>query len=129
MTNLRDLPNVTLLTLDVREESHIAKAVEAVRAHTGGTLTCLINNAGRNHFMPMLDEDLGVARELFETNVWGQVAMTRAFMPLLMEAKGAVVFTTSVAGYLNVPYMGMISFLFFGIRGGRFGIWFADEDV
>ncbi|KAL4919866.1 FAD-binding domain-containing protein [Aspergillus aurantiobrunneus] len=107
MANLKDLPNVTLLTLDVCDQSHITAAVDAVAAHTGGgTLDYLVNNAGRNHFMPILDEDLEVTKRLYETNVWGPVAVTQAFAPLLIKARGTVAFITSISGYLNVPYMG-----------------------
>ncbi|PWY71671.1 putative hydroxybutyrate dehydrogenase [Aspergillus heteromorphus CBS 117.55] len=106
MSKLKDLPSVTLLALDVTEKSQIGAAVDAVRSHTGGTLDYLINNAARNHFMPILDEDLDRTRALYETNVWGPVAVTQAFAPLLIPAKGTLVFITSISGYLNVPYMG-----------------------
>ncbi|KAK9368620.1 NAD(P)-binding protein [Lipomyces kononenkoae] len=109
MSKLKGLPNITLLTLDVENTAHITAAVEAVKEFTGGTgtLDYLINNAARIHFMPILDEDLDTLRELFDTNVWGPLAITQAFAPLLINAKGAVVFITSVSGYVNVPYMGM----------------------
>ncbi|PYH90777.1 putative hydroxybutyrate dehydrogenase [Aspergillus ellipticus CBS 707.79] len=106
MSKLRDLPNVTLYTLDVTDKSQITAAVNTVKSHTGGTLDYVVNNAGRNHFMPILDEDLDQLRTLYETNVWGPLAVTQAFAPLLIRAKGAVVFITSIAGYVNVPYMG-----------------------
>lgn len=106
MTKLRDLANVTLLTLDVVEPTHIRAAVEAVRKETGGTLSCLVNNAGQSRFMPVLDEDLQACRRLFEVNVWGALAVTQAFAPLVIAARGTIVFVTSVAGYVNVPYMG-----------------------
>lgn len=66
----------------------------------------LINNAGRNHFMPILDEDLDAVRNLFEINFYGPLAITQAFAPLLIRAKGLAVFITSISGYVNVPYMG-----------------------
>jgi len=106
MSKLKDLDNVTLLTVDVRDKEHINAAVEAVRRHTGGTLDYLVNNAGRNHFMPALDEDLDVAKSLFENNVWGPLALTQVFAPMVIEAKGSIVFITSISGYLNVPYIG-----------------------
>lgn len=106
MSKLKGFDNVTLLTLDVTNKAQITAAVNAVREQTNGTLDYLINNAGRNHFMPILDEDLDTARELFETNVWGPVVLTQSFAPLLRQAKGTLVFITSIAGYLNVPYMG-----------------------
>ncbi|OKL64223.1 hypothetical protein UA08_01024 [Talaromyces atroroseus] len=106
MSKLQGLDNVTLLTLDVTNQAQIAAAVQAVRQRTNGTLDYLINNAGRNHFMPILDENLDVARDIFEINVWGPVAVTQAFAPMLRQAKGTVVFISSISGYINVPYMG-----------------------
>ncbi|KAF3393064.1 NADPH-dependent 1-acyldihydroxyacetone phosphate reductase [Talaromyces pinophilus] len=106
MTKLDGLPNVVLLALDVTQPDQIAPAAKAVSEKTGGTLDYLINNAGRNHFMPILDEDLNKTRVIFETNVWGPVAVTQAFAPLLIEAKGQVVFITSISGYVNTPWMG-----------------------
>ncbi|KAB8237504.1 SDR family oxidoreductase [Aspergillus alliaceus] len=109
LTRLKDMPDVTLLTLDVLDQAHIDAAVQAVQKHTGGTLNYLVNNAGRNHFMPVLDEELDFTRKLFDTNVWAPVAITQAFAPLLIRAKGTTVFITSIAGHLNVPYMGVYS--------------------
>ncbi|GFF43815.1 NADPH-dependent 1-acyldihydroxyacetone phosphate reductase [Aspergillus udagawae] len=109
MTGLHNLPNITLLTLDVTNPAHIATAVDTVRSHTAGSLTYLINNAGRNHFMPVLDEDLDAARRIYETNVFGPLALTKAFAPLVIKARGSMVFITSIAGYVNTPYMGVYS--------------------
>ncbi|KAI0021271.1 putative hydroxybutyrate dehydrogenase [Xylariomycetidae sp. FL0641] len=106
MSALQDLPDVTLLTLDVTKSAHIKAAVEAVTKHTGGTLNYLINNAGRNHFMPILDEDLDAVRNLFEINFFGPIAIVQAFSPLLIKAKGMAVYISSVSGYLNIAYMG-----------------------
>lgn len=56
--------------------------------------------------MPILDEDLDVVRNLLEINFYGPLAITQAFAPLLIKAKGMAVFITSVFGYINVPFMG-----------------------
>ncbi|KAI1800745.1 putative hydroxybutyrate dehydrogenase [Daldinia bambusicola] len=109
MSNLSGLHNVTLMTLDVVKSADIKAAVEAVSKETGGTLNYLINNAGRNHFMPILDEDLDAVRNLFEINFLGPIALTQAFAPLLIKAKGMAVYITSISGYLNIPYMGTYS--------------------
>ncbi|KAL4786495.1 hypothetical protein BJX76DRAFT_355043 [Aspergillus varians] len=106
MEKLRNLPNVTLLTLDVCNKDHITAAVAAVAKHTGDKLDYLVNNAGRNHFMPILDEDIEVTKKIYDTNVWGPLALTQAFAPLLIRARGTIAFITSISGYLNVPYMG-----------------------
>ncbi|KXX76903.1 NADPH-dependent 1-acyldihydroxyacetone phosphate reductase [Madurella mycetomatis] len=109
MSKVEGLPNVKLLELDITKPDEIRSASEVVRTETGGGLTYLINCAARNHFMPLLDEDVEAARALFETNVWGQLAVTQAFAPLLIKAKGTVVFITSLSGYLNVPYQGVFA--------------------
>ncbi|KAJ4386898.1 hypothetical protein N0V93_009797 [Gnomoniopsis smithogilvyi] len=109
MSDLSGLPNVTTLTLDVVKPTDIEAAVELVTKQTGGALDYLINNAGRNHFMPILDEDLNAVRNLFEINFYGPLALTQAFAPLLIKAKGMAVYITSIAGYCNVPFMGTYS--------------------
>ncbi|GAB1315265.1 NADPH-dependent 1-acyl dihydroxyacetone phosphate reductase [Madurella fahalii] len=110
MSKVEALPNVKLLQLDITKPADIRAAAEAVKAETtGGGLTYLVNCAARNHFMPLLDEDIDATRALFETNVWGQLAVTQAFAPLLIEAQGTVVFITSLSGYLNVPYQGVFA--------------------
>lgn len=91
----------------------IEVAVQTVRSPDpnggGGALNYLINNASHNHFMPILDKDLSVTRKLFDNNIWGPLTLTQAFAPLLIKARGTVVFITSISGYINVPYMGKVN--------------------
>lgn len=106
MSKLEGLPNVRVLQLDITIAADIQAAVAVVSEETGGSLTYLINCAARNHFMPLLDENIDDAKKIHDTNVWGPLAVTQAFSPLLIQAKGTVVFITSLAGHLNVPYQG-----------------------
>ena len=105
MASLSGRAGVTLLKLDVTNEKMIAQAVQSVIDETG-RLDFLINNAGRNHFMPLLDESIENAKAIFDTNVWGALLLIKAFVPLLIAAKGTVVNITSVSGYINIPWMG-----------------------
>ncbi|KAF2866454.1 1-acyl dihydroxyacetone phosphate reductase [Massariosphaeria phaeospora] len=105
-SKLRDVSNVTLLTLDVTKQQDIDDAVAAVKMQTSGKLDVLVNNAGRNHFMPVLDEDVSKVKEVFEVNYWGPIKVTQAFAPLLKDARGTLVFITSISGYVNTPFMG-----------------------
>ncbi|KAF7876403.1 hypothetical protein EAF04_001495 [Stromatinia cepivora] len=107
MTKLETLDNVKLLALDVCSSKQIREAVEFVSKETGGSLNYLINCAARNRYMPILDEDIEEAKKNYEINVWGPLAVTKAFSPLLIKTKGTFVFVTSVAGYLNTPYQGV----------------------
>ena len=106
-SELSKLQNVTILTLDVTNSSHINTSVQVVQEKSGGSLDYLINNAGRNHFMPLLDENIDAAKRIFDSNVWGTLAVTQAFVPLLIKAQGTLVNITSISGYLNIPWMGM----------------------
>lgn len=105
-SELAKLSNVMIIKLDVTDAGQIAAAVQIVQGETGGSLDYLINNAGRNHFMPLLDEDIDVAKRIFDINVWGTLAVTQAFAPFLIKAKGTLVNITSISGYLNIPWMG-----------------------
>lgn len=111
MSKLANLPNIRLLTLDITKPEEVHAAVASVKKETGGSLDYLVNNAGQARYMPMLDEspEMGPAKDLFEINVWAQLRMVQAFAPLLMEAKGTAVYTSSLSGYLNNPYMGTLS--------------------
>jgi len=105
MSQLKDLPNVILLHLDVTDPKTIQAAVDVV-SETTGTLDYLVNSAARNHFQPILDENIEVTRKLFDTNVWGPLSVTQAFSPLVVKAKGSFVFIASIAGYATTPWMG-----------------------
>lgn len=104
-SNIENLPNVTFIPLDVADISTISAAVEVVKAHTGGTLDYLVNNAGRNYFMPTLDVDIDEGKRLFDINFWGALAVTQAFAPLLIAAKGTIVNICSISSHVNVPWM------------------------
>ena len=105
ISNLANLSNVTLLELDVTSQPSIVKAVNTVNEKTGGKLDCLVNNAGALIMMPALDTDIEKAKQMYEVNVWGVFAMTKAFAPLLVQGKGTIANIGSVAGYLNVPHV------------------------
>jgi NAD(P)-dependent dehydrogenase (short-subunit alcohol dehydrogenase family) len=68
-----------LLVLDVTDAASIAAA-----ARQAGTLDILVNNAGISGDGNTADrEDVGTFRRIYETNVFGIVAVTNAFLPTL----------------------------------------------
>lgn len=71
LQHLKDVPNVTLLELDVTDVASIEKAVGVV-GRDGGRLKYLVNNAGRGLIGPLLDGGVGceVERKLWEVNYW-----------------------------------------------------------
>lgn len=103
LAELGRIPNVQPVRLDVTVQADIDAAVETVR--TGGRgLYGLINNAGIGVLGPMIelrDDDL---RHQLDVNVWGPVRVTRAFAPLIIESRGRIATTSSVAGLVAYPF-------------------------
>ncbi|TGJ86861.1 hypothetical protein E0Z10_g1866 [Xylaria hypoxylon] len=107
--SLSKRPRVRTLALDVTDAQQIAQVAAQVASETAGRLDVLINNAGGNYTMPVLDADIEDSKKLFDTNFWGVVRVAQAFSPLLVKARGTVVNISSIAGVLNTPFMGMYS--------------------
>lgn len=87
---------VVPLVLDVTSDESIASAAAAA-----GDVTVLVNNAGAANGATVLG-DLSAARELFETNFWGALAVTNAFTPALRASGGTVLNVLSVLSWLGV---------------------------
>lgn len=71
-----------LLVLDVTDAASVETAVRRVPA-----LDILVNNAGISGERRLVtDEDQGTFRRIYETNVFGVVAVTNAFLPVLRRS-------------------------------------------
>ena len=76
MSDLKDIDDITLLSLDVTSIDSIRKAYGQVKAKVGEAgLDILVNNAGVAATMPALDHDMDAIRKMFETNVFGMMSM------------------------------------------------------
>jgi NAD(P)-dependent dehydrogenase (short-subunit alcohol dehydrogenase family) len=96
------------VVLDVADPASVAAARELVERGTRGRgLDVLVNNAG--YALPgpleaLAEEDL---RRLFDTNVFGLLAVTRAFLPAMRErGQGRVVNVGSIMGRVAMPLLG-----------------------
>lgn len=84
------------LPLDVTAAESVAAAWDAA-----DDVTVLINNAGASNRSSVLG-DLAAVRELFETNFWGPLAVTQAFVPALAAHGGTLVNVLSVLSWVGL---------------------------
>lgn len=109
MSRLKVVPNITLMELDITSSTSIAAALKSVASQTGGKLDYLINNAGQQMVMPTLDVNVEEAKKIFDSNFWGALAMSQAFAPLVIAAKGTVFNICSISGCVYTPWCSDLS--------------------
>jgi len=66
-----------------------------------------MNNSGAGYNVPFLDANINIAKQMFEVNVFGVVAVTQAFSPLLLQSRGTIVTISSVSAFLAQPLQSM----------------------
>jgi NAD(P)-dependent dehydrogenase (short-subunit alcohol dehydrogenase family) len=94
-----------LLPLDVTDADSIAKAVAE-----SGPIDALVNNAGVGMLNVLEGVDITRARELFETNVLGTMAMSRAVMPgMRARRRGVIVNISSSVTLRPLPALSVYS--------------------
>lgn len=92
---------IETLELDVQSDASIAECVRRLPR-----LDILLNNAGGGYNMPVSDLSISEAKKIFDLNVWSHIAVTQAFLPLLLASKGMIVNQTSVLSVVAIPFQG-----------------------
>ncbi|NMO88438.1 SDR family oxidoreductase [Actinomycetospora sp. TBRC 11914] len=100
-----DLPGARPLALDVTDPASVTAA-----AREAGDVTVLINNAGVATGAAWLDDDLADVHREFDTNVFGTLAVTRAFVPVIeVNGGGALLNVLSVVSWFAPPHLAAYS--------------------
>lgn len=103
-----DLEDIEVVTLDVTSSESINSLVIDLKDRLPeGKLDVLVNNAGIGATCPLVEVDLATVKRLYDVNVLGLLAVTQAFAPLVITAKGKVVNISSVGGILAIPWAGL----------------------
>ena len=90
--------DVVVVPLDVASDDSVSDAVEVVRRHTH-RLDVLINNAGASgNVVPPAEATVEEIHSVYNTNVYGPIRVTHAFLPLLQVAETPRVVMVSSAG-------------------------------
>ena len=106
------------IIMDVTDLTSINQAREKVSELVGDAgLTGLVNNAGVGFISPLECVPLDEFRWLFEVNVFGLLAVTQAFLPLIRLRKGRIVNLSSTASIFIAPFHGTYSASKLGVNG------------
>jgi NAD(P)-dependent dehydrogenase (short-subunit alcohol dehydrogenase family) len=103
----------THIELDLSDLDEITRMVDRLRPLLGSSkLHALVNNAGISPKGPggervnSLTTDLKVWQEMYNTNFYAPLILTRGFAQELSNARGSVVNLCSIAGYRVHPFAG-----------------------
>ena len=90
-----------VLPLDVTDPDSISHAIEAA-----GPIDVLVNNAGIGFLNALEGTSMAMVREVFETNVFGVMAMTQAVLPQFRARRsGVIINVTSSVTLLPLPLL------------------------
>ncbi len=115
---------LTPVQLDVTDEAQVAEAFGEVEHAVGDDgLSAVVNNAGTALGGPVEYLPLSTWRDQFEVNVFGQIAVTKAALPLIRRGSdghgghGRIVFIGSNSGRIAAPMLGPYASSKFAIEG------------
>lgn len=118
---LKELPNVTIVQLDVTDSEKIKNTIsEVLKSHS---IDVVLNNAGYGLIGPLeafTDEQI---QTQVQTNLFGVINVTRVFIPYFRERKsGTFINITSTFGLLGYPTCSIYNATKFAVDGFSEGL-------
>ncbi|MGW5651534.1 oxidoreductase [Streptomyces humi] len=105
------------VVLDVTDPQSIQAAVDAA-VERFGRIDVLVNNAGTGLLAAVEESDDAAVRALYETNVFGPLAVQRAVLPVLRrQGSGHVINISSIVGFATAPGWGIYASTKFAVEG------------
>ncbi|CAL4099355.1 unnamed protein product, partial [Meganyctiphanes norvegica] len=93
-----------VVKLDLENINGIPTVVKHILANTG-KIDVLINNAGISYRGSSMDTDVSVDIKVMVVNYFGQIALTKAVLPDMLDRKsGHIVSIGSIQGKMAIPY-------------------------
>lgn len=102
---LKDIENISLYRLDVTDYDAIKEASEKIISDFK-RVDIILNNAGYGLMGPFEKITRDQLKAQFDTNVFGLMEVTRAFLPHFREnGEGMVLNVSSIGGRITFPFM------------------------
>jgi NAD(P)-dependent dehydrogenase (short-subunit alcohol dehydrogenase family) len=117
------LENALVQKLDVTDPADIMAAVRAAEKHFGRT-DVLVNNAGIGYFAAVEEGEDTEIRRMFDINLFGLAAVTRAVLPGMRKRRhGFIVNFSSIGGLRSFPAIGWYNATKFALEGLSEALW------
>jgi NAD(P)-dependent dehydrogenase (short-subunit alcohol dehydrogenase family) len=111
------IPGVELVQLDVTDDASVTRAVSTV-VQRAGRIDILVNNAGVGVIGAAEESSMTQAQQLFDTNFFGLVRLTREVLPhLRAQGSGRIINIASVLGFLPAPYAALYAASKYAVEG------------
>ncbi|MEP7219027.1 MAG: SDR family oxidoreductase [Bacteroidota bacterium] len=111
-----DESRILRLPLDVQSQSDIDTAVERA-IEKFGRIDILVNNAGYAYFGTQEEGSLEEVRAMFDTNIFGLIAMTQGVLPHMRSARtGTIINLSSIGGRIATPRGGFYQATKWGVE-------------
>jgi NADP-dependent 3-hydroxy acid dehydrogenase YdfG len=105
------------LPLDVTDADAITRAVTQAEAKFG-QIDVLVNNAGYGYLAAIEEGEDAPVRQMFDTNVFGLVAVTKAVLPgMRARRRGHIVNLSSIGGLISFAATGYYHATKFAVEG------------
>lgn len=111
------IPGVTYLKADVRDEESLRMAVDTVMEKEG-CIDTVISNAGMGIGGPLEFTSIDDAQCQMDVNFMGMVRLLNQVVPVMRRQRhGHIICISSIGGLMGLPYQGMYSASKFAIEG------------
>ena len=98
--------NVLTLELDVTKPEQVTNAVQQAHKHFG-RIDVVVNNAGYSLVGTIEEADADEVKAMYETNIFGTLAVIKAVLPLMRQQGGGhIIGVSSNLGHLTLPVIG-----------------------
>jgi NAD(P)-dependent dehydrogenase (short-subunit alcohol dehydrogenase family) len=123
LTAFTGMEGALVLKLDVTSPAEIEAAVHAAEARFG-RIDVLVNNAGIGYFAAVEEGEDAEVRRMFDINLFGLAAVTRAVLPGMRKRRqGFIVNVSSIGGLRSFPAVGWYNATKFAVEGLSEALW------